>query len=396
MKKLAVKPASTSFSVIKPIDPVRLTQDLVRCRSVTPQDEGALDIVTENLSSMGFTVHPLRFEEEGTDPVDNIFARLGTDGPHLSFLGHTDVVPSGPEEDWKFPPFDAVIENGVLYGRGSADMKGCVAAFVAATSRFLANKTSFKGSISLLITGDEEGRSINGTAKVIEWMKDKNHIPDVALVGEPSNAYEMGQTIRIGRRGSFNALLTVRGIQGHSAYPERADNPILKMMKILDILSHTELDTGTDEFPPSHIVISSVDVGNPAPNIIPARATALINIRFNRLWNAEVLEDRLRDIIASSGIAYELKTWCTAESFMTEDGDWLQLVSQAVKKTSDRWPFPDTGGGTSDARFIAPYCPVVEYGLLNKTIHQVDERIALSDLEVLTQTYYEVLQSYFA
>lgn len=377
------------------LDPVRLTQDLIRCRSVTPQDDGALGVVEQALKSLGFSIHRLRFEEEGSDPVDNIFARLGSEEPHLCFLGHTDVVPPGPEDDWTFPPFEAAIKNGALYGRGSADMKGGVAAFVAAISRFLANQEHVKGSISLLITGDEEGKSINGTAKVVRWMKETGHIPNVALVGEPSNSSEMGETIRIGRRGSLNALLTVRGIQGHSAYPERADNPILKMMKILDILTHTELDTGTDEFPPSHIVMSSVDVGNTAPNVIPARATALINVRFNRLWNAEILEERLRDLIASSGIACELQTWCTAESFMTEDGAWRRLVSRAVKKVSNRWPSPDTGGGTSDARFIAPHCPVVEYGLLNKTIHQVDERISLDELESLTQTYCEILQQFF-
>ncbi len=375
------------------IDPVALTQALVKCRSITPADDGALDVVANTLIPLGFEVHRLRFEEEGTAPIDNIFARFGTEGPHLCYLGHTDVVPPGDESIWKHPPFSATIEDGILYGRGTADMKGCNAAFIAAVSRLL-NEQRPKGSISLLITGDEESVAINGTVKVIEWMNQNNQIPDVAIVGEPSNASAMGQTLRVGRRGSLNGTLTVTGIQGHSAYPERADNPVPRLIRLLSSIIDHSFDDGTEHFPPTHLVVSSVDVGNPAANVIPSKATALLNMRFNNLWTKDSLETKLNELLKTTGEPYELKIWSNAASFITEPGDWTNLVRDAVEKISGKVPKFDTGGGTSDARFIAPHCPTVEYGLLNATIHKTDEHTTVSDLKELTDTYTEILRKY--
>ena len=375
------------------IDPVALTQALVRCRSVTPADEGALDVVANALIPLGFEIHRLRFEEEGTAPIDNIFARFGTGSPHICYLGHTDVVPAGDESEWKHPPFEGTVENGILYGRGTADMKGCNAAFIAAVSRFF-NEQRPKGSISLLITGDEEAFAVNGTVKVVDWMRKNNQMPDVALVGEPSNASAMGQTMRVGRRGSISGTITVKGVQGHSAYPERADNPVPRLIRLLYALINTKFDEGTEHFPATHLVVSSIDVGNTASNVIPSKATALFNSRFNSLWTPETLEAKFREVLGHTGEPYEMKLWCNAVSFITDEGPWTNIVADAVEKVSGRRPKADTGGGTSDARFIAPFCPTVEYGLLNATIHKTDEHTTLEDLEALTQTYHEILRNY--
>lgn len=378
------------------IDPVALTQALVRCPSITPADAGALGVMEDALTPLGFDIHRLRFAEEGTAPIDNIFARLGTEGPHLCYMGHTDVVPTGPLEKWTYPPFAADIADGKLYGRGVADMKGGNAAFAAAVSRFLHEKgATFKGSISLLLTGDEEASAINGSVKVIGWMRDHNQIPDVALVGEPGNFTRMGEIMRVGRRGSLNGRVTVKGIQGHSAYPERADNPVPKLVRLLSRLMDETFDAGSDDFPPTNLVISSVDVGNTAPNVIPGEATALLNIRFNDLWTSSTLEQKIRSVLDSVGLAYHLAVWCNAESFVTPKNEWRDLVASAVQKVSGTYPHGDTGGGTSDARFMAPFCPVVEYGLINATIHKIDEHVLVKDIEELTKTYYEILKAYF-
>jgi succinyl-diaminopimelate desuccinylase len=377
------------------IDPVTLTQDSIRCASVTPLDNGALEVLASPLRNMGFKVHPLRFEEEGADPIDNFFARLGTTGKHLCYLGHTDVVPAGRESDWTYPPFEPVIDNGILYGRGSADMKGGNAAFVAAVAQFLNEYPDFSDSISLLITGDEEAKSINGTAKVIEWMKHNHHMPDVALVGEPSNFSKMGEVVRVGRRGSLTGHIVVEGKQGHSAYPERADNPIPKLIKLLSILEDEVLDTGSSDFIPSKLVITSVDVGNTASNVIPARAEARFNVRFNNHWTAATLDEHLRGILDKADMPYIMTTRSTAQSFVTANHPWRDIVCQSIEQVSGRYPQADTGGGTSDARFIAPYCPVVEYGLINATIHQVDEHVRIEDIYTLTRTYLEILKRFF-
>ncbi len=382
--------------MINIIDPIALTQESVRCQSITPHDDGALESMAQPLAKMGFDIHRLRFEEEGYDPIDNVFARLGSSGRHLCYMGHTDVVPVGRESDWTYPPFAAHIENGILYGRGVADMKGGNCAFVAAVSRFLSERPEFSESISLLITGDEEAKSVNGTVKVIDWMRARNQMPDVALVGEPSNSTQMGEIIRVGRRGSLSGKIMVRGMQGHSAYPERSDNPIPHLVRLLSRLIDEKLDQGTADFGPSHIVISSVDVGNPASNIIPARAEALFNIRFNENWSAKTLEAHLRAILDAVNPNYEMTVWSNAQSFVTANHPWRDIVINAVQKISGTIPRADTGGGTSDARFIAQDCPVVEYGLLNTTIHKVDEHASLADIETLTATYTEILRSYFA
>lgn len=378
------------------IDPIALTQESVRCQSITPHDNGALETIARPLTAMGFDIHRLRFEEESYDPIDNVFARRGTTGRHLCYMGHTDVVPVGLESDWTHPPFAAEIENGILYGRGVADMKGGNCAFVAAVSRFLADHPDFSESISLLITGDEEAKSVNGTVKVLDWMRNKKQMPNVALVGEPSNTNHMGEIIRVGRRGSLSGTIMIKGIQGHSAYPERSDNPVPHLVRLLSRLIDEKLDNGTNDFQPSHIVISSVDVGNPASNVIPARAEALFNIRFNDTWTATTLEAHLRTILDAINPNYEMKVWSNAQSFVTANHPWRDIVTEAIEKISGKKPRPDTGGGTSDARFIAQDCPVVEYGLLNTTIHKVDEHAKVEDIETLTATYTEILRSYFA
>lgn len=378
------------------IDPILLTQAQIRCPSVTPADAGALETLATPLRQMGFAITNLRFEESGTAPIENIFAKIGNTGRHLCYMGHTDVVPTGDVSNWTHPPFAAVIENGNLYGRGAVDMKGGNAAFVAALSRFLNKHPDFSESISLLLTGDEEAVSINGTVKVIDWMLTNNQMPDVALVGEPSNPSTMGEGMRVGRRGSLNGKLVVKGVQGHSAYPERADNPVAHLTRLINRLLDEKLDEGTADFPPSHFVISSIDVGNPAPNIIPGKAEALFNIRFNDAWTAKTLETHIRSILDSVHSGYELTLWCNAESFVTPDSPWRRLVSDAIKKVSGKIPKADTGGGTSDARFIARYCPVVEYGLVNTTIHKVDEHTPIGHIEDLTATYLEILEQYFS
>lgn len=406
------------------IDPVLLTQELVRCPSVTPIDAGAQAVMTAALEQMNFTVHRLIFGTETPNPVHNFFAHLSRQGstvlnsaahsspladssingeegaakigPRLCFMGHTDVVPTGRLSDWTTPPFDAAIEGDRLIGRGSADMKGANAAFVAAVSRFLLRYPDWNGTISLAITGDEEGVAAHGTVKIVEWMRDHDHIPDAALVGEPSNPQFMGQIVRVGRRGSWCGKLIVEGKQGHSAYPELADNPAHKIVTLLHQLLQQKFDNGTEFFKPSDVVVTSIDIGNEATNVIPARAQALINIRFNDHWTGPSLEQHVRSIFDETKIPYELYGWCNAESFMTNDAMWRKLVADAVQEVSQIRPVFDTGGGTSDARFIAPYCPVVEYGLINATIHQINECVFLNDLETLTQTYFVILKKFFS
>jgi succinyl-diaminopimelate desuccinylase len=396
MRKLVAKHPSTSCCVTEIIDPVKLTMESVRCKSVTPADDGALDVMAKVLEPLGFNVRRLRFEQEGTAPIDNIFARRGYASPHLCYMGHTDVVPAGNEGDWISPPFEPVIRDGKLYGRGVADMKGGNAAFAAAASRFLAEHPDMEGSISLLLTGDEEAVSVNGSVKVIGWMKEHGHIPDVALVGEPSNPQCMGEVVRVGRRGSLGGHLVVTGVQGHSAYPERADNPIPHMLRYLDALINADFDTGTEDFPATHLAVTTVDTGNTAGNIIPARCEARFNMRFNDKWTKETLDKNLRKIL--DGVrpnGYCLTTSSNAPCFLTKEHPWRDIVMGAVKKVHGRRPIADTGGGASDARFMAPYCPVVEYGLVNHTIHKVDEHAALQDIEYLTQTYLQILRDYF-
>ena len=376
-----------------PADPVALAQALIRCPSVTPEDRGALGVVEQALNQTGFRCHRLRFEESGTAPVDNLYARLGESAPNLCFAGHTDVVPPGDIDSWQVDPFAGEIRNGVLYGRGAVDMKGAIACFLAATTRFLERHRP-EGSISFLITGDEEGPAINGTCKVLAWLKDRRERLDACLVGEPTSAEQLGDTLKIGRRGSLSARLTVRGIQGHVAYPERADNPIPRLLTMLQALSTEPLDAGSEHFQPSELVVTSIDVGNAASNLIPAEARASFNIRFNDRQTARKLEAVLRARLDATGGDYRLEAHAGAEAFLTMPGPFTDLLEALIERELGIVPELSTTGGTSDARFIKDVCPVVEFGLVSATIHQVDERVPVSDLETLTRVYHALLASF--
>lgn len=376
-----------------PYDVIELTQKLIACPSVTPKDAGALVYLSEQLSALGFTCHMLEFGA-GEEKVPNLFARLGDTSPHICYAGHTDVVPPGPEEAWTYGPFNPHIEDGILYGRGASDMKGSVAAFTAAVSAYL-DQEKPSGSISLLITGDEEGPAINGTIKVLEWMQENNHIPDVAIVGEPTNPDFLGQEIKIGRRGSLTGTLSVSGKQGHVAYQHLADNPMPRLIKMLDALAIHVFDEGSEFFPATNLEITTIDVGNTADNVIPQSGKAKFNIRFNDKWNSETLIDHLHAIIGACGYEYKLDTVCGAESFLTQPGDWSDIMREGVKSITGKTPAFTTNGGTSDARFISQYCPVVEFGGINATIHQINENAAVSDLQDLAKIFEETLKLYF-
>jgi succinyl-diaminopimelate desuccinylase len=385
-----------------PQDPVGLTQALIRCESVTPHEGGALTLLQNVLEPAGFTCHRLVFTEPGTPDIDNLYARLGSGRPHLCFAGHTDVVPAGNDAAWTSPPFAAEIKNGILYGRGAVDMKGCVAAFAAAALKYVAHhgRKLPRGSLSFLITGDEEGPSINGTIKVLHWLKDRDEAIDACLVGEPSNPKALGDEIKIGRRGSLNAELIVHGKQGHAAYPNNADNPVPKLARIIDRLATAKLDDGTANFQPSNLQVTVISVPNTATNVIPANATAKFNIRYNDTWTRPKMEAWVRDTAAKAaaelGAKFDLTFAGTGDVFLTKPGPLVETLKDAVKSVTGRTPALTTGGGTSDARFIKDHCPVVEFGLVNATIHQVDEHTSVADLEQLTEIYGRFLTNYFA
>jgi succinyl-diaminopimelate desuccinylase len=376
-------------------------QNLIRCRSITPEEGGALRYLERTLSVAGFTCHWLSFSEPGTPGVDNLYARIGAQPPHVCFAGHTDVVPPGDEGAWRHPPFGAEIEEGMLFGRGAADMKGGVAASLAAALQFLEAKgADFGGSISFLMTADEEGPAINGTKKAVDWLAARGERPDCCLLGECTSESAIGDTIKIGRRGSLSGQLTVRGIQGHSAYPDKARNPLPVLIDALNLLKSKPLDAGTAHFQPSNLQITSVDTGNPASNIIPAAATARFNIRFNDLHTSESLKAwigaQVSAALRDSGIDYTLGYEPAAESFVTEPAGFVQKLSAASQAETGREPLLSTAGGTSDARFIKDLCPVAELGLLNATAHKVDEGVAVADLEALTRIYRRFLDLTFA
>jgi succinyl-diaminopimelate desuccinylase len=377
------------------IDAIALSQSLIACPSVTPEDAGAQDVLKLELLKLGFDITDLPFDGRGSYPVKNFFARKGTDGPHLCFAGHTDVVPPGDEAAWSVPPFSASIVDGKLIGRGAADMKTNICCFVAALSEYLNNYSQLKGSVSLLITGDEEADSINGTERVLEWMDENGQLPDVALVGEPTNPTALGQEIKIGRRGSLTGKLTVRGKQGHVAYPDRADNPLHRLVQMLDAIKIHKYDMGSAYFPATNLEITTIDVGNKASNVIPASGTATFNLRYSDRWKGPDLEAQIRKILDGVSPDYELTVRIGAESFLTQPGEWTNMAVQAVEKLTGNKPALTTTGGTSDARFMARYCPVVEFGLVNKTIHQVDEQVDTADILTLTAIYKEILMQYF-
>ncbi len=379
------------------IDAVALTRDLIRCPSVTPADGGAFDVLGKALAELGFSCHRLRFAETGTEPVDNLYARLGQAAPNFCFAGHTDVAPVGDAAAWSVDPFGGEIIDDVLVGRGAADMKGAIAAFVAATESFLGDHPAGPpGSISLLITGDEEGPSINGTRKVLAWMAERGETIDACVVGEPTNPSVLGEIVKIGRRGSLNGTITVTGTQGHVAYPHLADNPVPGMVRLLAAVVEEPLDDGTDAFQPSNLEITTIDVGNSADNLIPARVTARFNIRFNDCHSSDSLLAWLRERLDSAGVAYSLEHRVSGESFLTQAGALTNMVAQSVKSVTGRMPEQSTTGGTSDARFIKDFCPVVEFGLVGQTMHKVDERTSCDDLRALTEIYRGILDRFFA
>ena len=384
-------------------DPIELTRALIRCPSVTPVDEGALDVLQAALVALGFACTRLPFGE-GADRVDNLYARLGDAAPNFCFAGHTDVVPVGERSAWSVDPFGGELKDGTLYGRGAADMKGAIAAFVAAVARFKATRGGdIPGSISLLITGDEEGDAVNGTVKVLGWLKQTGEAIDDCLVGEPTNPEALGEMIKIGRRGSLTAHLTVRGVQGHTAYPHLADNPVHRLARILVAITAEPLDAGSDHFQPTTLQVSTVDVGNAASNVIPGEARATFNVRFSDKHTSESVIAWLHERCAaamehqgkSGDAAYELDVRVSGESFLTPPGRLAELVRDAVGEVTGGAPEFSTAGGTSDARFIKDHCPVVEFGLVGQTMHKADERIATADIEALTEIYARVLARYF-
>jgi succinyl-diaminopimelate desuccinylase len=391
-----------------PTDPAENLATLIRCPSVTPAEGGALVALQEMLSPLGFSVERPVFSETGTPDVENLYARLSGNGPHLMFAGHTDVVPPGDEAAWRHPPFSADIENGEMYGRGAVDMKGGIACFVAAIARHVEKRGKLAGSVSLLITGDEEGPSINGTVKLLEWATGKGERWDAAIVGEPTNPDALGDMIKIGRRGSISGIVTVNGVQGHAAYPHLADNPVRGVVTLVEALMSPAYDEGTADFQPSNLEVTTIDVGNPATNVIPAKASAAFNIRFNDRWTAETIQAEIHNRLDRAAadarlrpgretpIDFEL-VWRDRPSpvFLTRDEKLIETLSGSIAAVAGRKPGLSTSGGTSDARFIKDHCPVVEFGLVGKTMHMVDERVALADLETLTQIYERFLQDWF-
>lgn len=382
------------------LDPVAFAADLIRCKSVTPADDGALGTLQRTLEAAGFVCHRLPFSEPGTPDIDNLYARLGKGAPHFCFAGHSDVVPVGNVEGWTVDPFQAEIHDGYLYGRGAVDMKGAIAAFVSAALAFAARYDAGKlpGSISLLITGDEEGPSINGTKKMLEWLASHGEIPDICVVGEPTNETQLGDMAKIGRRGSLNVELTATGVQGHVAYPHLADNPIHPLIALLADLTAKPLDEGNAHFQPSSLQVTTLDVGNPTENLIPAQARARFNIRFNDMHSSASLLAWVASRIEALGLAGKIKTASrvSGESFITHPGTLSSLVSDAVEKRLARRPALSTTGGTSDARFISRFCPTIEFGLVGRTMHKTDERAAVKDIADLAAIYGHMLDAYFA
>jgi succinyl-diaminopimelate desuccinylase len=379
-----------------PLDPVALAAELIRRPSVTPRDEGALDVVAATLEGLGFTCHRLTFGGDGSDPIRNLYARYGTGRPNLCFAGHTDVVPVGSPEGWSFEPFAATIADGMLRGRGAVDMKGAIAAFIAGARDYLGRRgAAFGGSISLLITGDEEGVAINGTKKVLEWLAERGETIDACVVGEPTSAQQLGDMIKIGRRGSMTGRLLVHGIQGHVAYPHLADNAAHRLVAMLHALTGAALDDGTDHFQASTLQVTTIDIGNPTTNVIPGTARATFNIRFNDRWTSEKLKAWIADRLAPAGANYAIDFEVSGESFLVPPGKVSDCLAAAIGHVTGRTPELSTTGGTSDARFIQAHCPVAEFGLVGQTMHKADERVALADLAGLTAIYGRFLDLFF-
>lgn len=372
-------------------DPLPMACDLVRCRSVTPADAGAMDLLGRALEGLGFTVTRLTFGSEPDGPVENLFATIGDSGPHFAFAGHTDVVPEG--SGWSVDPYAGTVENGLLVGRGAADMKGAIAAMVSAAAAHVARrKPGGPGRLSFIITGDEEGPATFGTDRILDWMDARGIRPDMCLVGEPTSMRELGDVMKVGRRGSLNAWITVNGAQGHVAYPDRADNPVRRLVPLLAELQARVLDSGSDWFSPSNLEIVDLEVGNPATNVIPARASARLNIRFNDRHRGAELAGWIEEVVARHAPSSEVKIRISGESFLTEPGLLSGLVGDAVEAETGRRPELSTSGGTSDARFIRRMCPVIEFGLPGQSMHKVDEQVRVEDIRTLARIYDGVLR----
>jgi succinyl-diaminopimelate desuccinylase len=385
-----------------PIDPVALAAELIRRPSVTPQDAGALDIVAARLEGLGFTCHRLVFDDpapngEPSEPITNLYARFGDGRPNLCFAGHTDVVPAGPEEAWSFAPFAAAVRDGALCGRGAADMKGAIAAFIAAAERFLGKRgDDFIGSISLLITGDEEGVAINGTKKVLDWLLPRGEVLDACVVGEPTSAEALGDMIKIGRRGSMTGRLVVEGVGGHVAYPHLVDNAAHRLVALLSALTAAPLDAGSEHFQPSSLQVTTIDIGNSATNVVPGVARATFNIRFNDLWTSDRLKAWVAEKLAAVGGRYTIAWEVSGESFLVPPGPVSECLTSAIGAVTGRTPELSTTGGTSDARFIHAHCPVAEFGLVGLTMHKADERVDIADITGLAAIYEAFLERFFA
>ncbi|CAO4150083.1 Succinyl-diaminopimelate desuccinylase [Methylorubrum aminovorans] len=381
--------------------PLALAQALIRCPSVTPEEGGALSFLADVLARAGFSVERPVFSEPGTPDIENLYARIGTKGPVLVFAGHTDVVPPGEMDSWTHGPFSGEVSEGFLYGRGAVDMKGGIACMLAATLAFLdARGSDFGGSIAFLITGDEEGPAVNGTVKLLEWAKGRGERFDHCLLGEPTNPDTLGEMIKIGRRGSLTGRLTVQGRQGHVAYPHRAENPIPGLLRLASALIAEPLDGGTAHFDASNLEFTTIDVGNPATNVIPASAKAVFNVRFNDDWTADTLGAEIRrrlEAAAGNTVRFSLDLQpSNSPAFLTQPDAFVDRVADAIQAETGRRPALSTTGGTSDARFIKDACPVIEFGLVGRTMHETDERVAVADLERLTAIYGRVLEGYFS
>ena len=378
------------------INAVDLTSKLIRCESITPNSAGAIELLISYLEPLGFKCKKINFGE-GIEKVENLYARFGTKGPNICFAGHVDVVPTGDIKKWSMDPFGGEIKQGKIWGRGAADMKSGIAAFLSSVSNFLSKEKDFEkiGSISFLITSDEEGKAINGTKKVVEWLEEKQEKITACIVGEPTNVSEMGDTIKVGRRGSFTGFLKVKGVQGHVGYPHLADNPINSLIKMLEPFVKIYLDEGTENFQPSSVMVTSVDVNNNASNVIPGEVSATFNIRFNNLHTINSLKAMLKNQFNKITQNYEFDYYCNAEPFLTSDEFLKTTIEKAIKSVVKINPKQSTSGGTSDARFISKICPVIEFGLVGKTMHKIDENVDVDDITKLVSIYSFFLSNYF-
>ena len=378
-------------------DPLELTSELIRCRSVTPNNDGAIELLSKKLEDIGFDCEIIEFTEEGTEPIKNLWARIGNKRPCLSFAGHTDVVPVADEESWSCPPFLGKNNGEAIIGRGAADMKGSISSFVSAVSKFLVeNSNPFEGSIAFIITGDEEGVAINGTSKLLKWMEKKGYSFDDCIVGEPTNPNSLGEMIKIGRRGSTNITITCNGLEGHVAYPHLADNPIPKLVKIINELISQPLDEGNEYFDASNLELTSIDTGNFATNVIPSSITACLNIRYNDNFDKDKIEDEINKRLHCFDYDVDVEFQHSGDSFITKPGQFVNDLQAIIEKHSGIKPVLSTTGGTSDARFIKDYGRVVEFGLIGKSMHKIDEFSKNEDIIMLRDIYFDVLRKYFS